>query len=77
MAVGILQIYNLMQISQRLDALSRKSTNLDRSSMNLEIKRSQDRARYILFSLLLFIGAIFIADTSLVYPSIKSNPTSS
>ena len=71
MAIGILQIYNLLQINSRLDTLSGSATNLDRSSINLSLKKSQDKARVILFGMLLFIGVLFITDTSVVYPSDK------
>jgi len=39
MAIGILQIYNLLQISSRLDTLSGSTTNLDRSSLGLTLKK--------------------------------------
>jgi hypothetical protein len=38
MAIGILQISNLLQINERLETLSRRSTNLDRSTLNKTLR---------------------------------------
>ena len=74
MAIGILQISNLFQINERLETLSRRSTNLDRSSLNKSLRRSSPKSNFILFGMLSAVGLLFVIDTSIVYPAVKSDP---
>jgi hypothetical protein len=74
MAIGILQISNLVQINERLKTLSGGSTNLDRSSLNKSLKRSSQKAKFILYALLLCVCILFVIDTSIVYPAVKEDP---
>ena len=40
MSIGILQVYNLIQINSKLDTLGLSATNLDRSSLGMSLKKS-------------------------------------
>lgn len=74
MEIGVLQISNLLQINERLDTLSRSSSNLDRSAINKYLRQSSAKSKLILYGMLLVVGILFVVDTSIVYPAVRSDP---
>lgn len=75
MAIGILQISNLIQINERLKTLT-DGKRLDRSSLSNSNRLGAKKTNFILYGMLLALGIIFVIDTSIVYHAVKTNQVS-